>query len=481
LSFSAFEYLQKKPANFLLPLAGFFLFILPIPHTLPVREGALFISIALLLLLFRGRRGALLETLSSLRLQAALYLIFVAWLVFLALFVSQDTIWALKEIKTQWVMGSLALLLGAGLATLVRSGVIKMRAVMMVIFWTLALHVLAINVDGVFRIINKLLSGNPFHGLTALTAGVGGLTIGPIDGGLLTSLFFVFILSECIYRIVNKKRLLPVSNAILVISLILVAGSSVLTGMRNIVEMPAVIGSAIFFLILAGGEARKKAIYSCLILVPLSVVVLTVAYKSDSRWAELKDSLNLVMQEKEPARILAFAPGFVYPTLPDKRPVNVSNFIRLTKYRVGVEIIRAHPLGIGFGRNAFGHYLKARYNSGVGLNSDSSVLDMAVGAGLPGLGLFVAILFSVLVMSLKVYKKNRDFYALLLSLIIICFTARMVFDSVLRDHLLEMFLFLTGVLSTRVSLMGLNTELRLQPGKFRYGDVSDHGQRMKVI
>jgi len=481
LSFSLWEYLQKNSNKFLLPLAGLFLFILPIPHTLTIRESSLFISVVILLLLFRGRGSAVLETAASLRIQTALYVIFVAWLLIVALFISEDTIWALKEMKTQWVMGSLALILGAGMATLAGKGAIKMRAVMTVIFWTLALHVLAINVDGIFRILNESVSNGSSHGLTALTAGVGGLTIGPIDGSLLVSLFFVFILSEAIFRTVYKKRSLSVSNAVLVISFILIAGSSFLTGMRNIVEMPVVIASAISILIIAGGQARKKALYSCLIFVPLFLAVFTMAYKSDSRWAELKESLDLVMQQEEPAKILAFAPDFVYPTLPDNRPVNISNFIRLTKYRVGVNIIRAYPFGIGFGRNAFGHYLKGRYNSGVGLNSDSSVLDMAVGAGILGLGLFGAFIFSILAMSLRVFKKNGDFYALLLSLLVICFSARMVFDSVLRDHLLEIFMFITGLLSTRVSLIGAGPALSLQINKYRYDDVTEHSHRMKAV
>jgi len=57
----------------------------------------------------------------------------------------------------------------------------------------------------------------------------------------------------------------------------------------------------------------------------------------------------------------------------------------------------------------------------------------------------------------------------------------MVFDSVLRDHLLEIFMFITGLLSTRVSLLGLSPELRLQPRKVSDDDVSGHKQGMKAI
>jgi len=465
----------------MLLLVGLFLFILPIPHTLTIRESALFISLLVLVLLLRESGAAIRKDLCSLRLQTALYFIFIAWILIVALFISTDTTWALYEIKTQWVMGSLSLVLGLGLAVISRKGIIKMPALITIIFWTLAIHVIAINVDGIYEIITNSSAANGGHGLTAMTAGVGGLTIGPIDGSLLTSLFFVFILTESISRIIFKRRLIHVSGPLIVISLILVAGGSFFTGMRNIVEIPAVIVGALFILFIVGGTARRKALYASLIIFPLCLAVLAFTYKSDSRWGELKDSLDLVMQQEEPAKMLAFARDFVYPTLPDNKPVNVSNFVRFAKYRVGVNIIRGHPLGIGFGRNAFGHYLKGRYNSGGGLNSDSSMLDIAIGAGLPGAGLFLAFIISIMALSLKAIIKSRDFYALLLSLIIICFSARMVFDSVLRDHLLEIFLFITGLLSTRISLMGVAPMLKLHPNNSHHEGIPANERKMKAV
>ncbi len=480
LSFSLLGSLQNNLNKILLLFVGLFLFILPIPHTLTIRESALFISLIILFILLRRSGAEIPKYFSSLKVQVALYFIFIAWVLIVALFISKDTTWALHEIKTQWVMGSLSLVFGLGLAAISRKGIIKISAVVAIMFWTLAVHVLAINVDGIYCIITNTCAANASNGLTAMTAGVGGLTIGPIDGSLLTSLFFVFLISESIVRIVYKKRFIKAPWPLIVIFLLLVAGSSFLTGMRNIVEIPAIIAGAILILFFAGGEARRKALLASLIILPLCFAVLAFTYKSDSRWGELKDSLDLVMQEEEPATILAFASDFVFPTLPDNRPVNRSNFIRFVKYRVGVDIIRNYPLGIGFGRNAFGHYLQGRYNRGVGYNSDSSMMDIAIGAGLPGVGLFLAFIISIIVISLRAFIKKRDFYALLLSLIIICFSARMVFDSVLRDHLLVMFLFITGVLSVGVSLMGVVPMLDLRSKDSTYDGISAHNRKIKA-
>ncbi len=482
MSFFLKDHLNRNPNTLLLTLTGLFLFFLPIPHTLTIREAALFLSIAVLVFISGEKRGDFIETLSSLRVQAVIYGFFLLWLLFLALFVSEDALWALNEIKTQWVMGSLALFLGAGIATLARRGALRLGSLMAIIFWTLAAHVLAVNVDGVVKVLGKLSRGGGHHGLTSLTAGVGGLTIGPIDGSLLASLFFVLILSEALCRYVFRRRLIPVPGAALVVSFFLVAGASFFTGMRNVVEIPLVVAAALFILFFSGAKARKKAIYFALIMAPILIGGLFLFYRSDTRWAELGETFDLAMKQEDPARVLAFSYDFVFPRLRDNRQVNVSNFIRFTKYRVATNIIMAHPLGIGFGRNAFGHYLKARYSRGAGLNSDSSVFDMAVGAGLVGTALFGAFIFTILAMSFRSFRRGGDFYSLFLFLLIICFSARMVFDSVLRDHLLEIFLFVTGMLSTRVSIMGASPLLTPKEGGYRgYGRLRSGEEKMKAV
>ncbi len=475
------ERLSKSSQKLLFPLTGLFLFVLPIPHTLIVREAALFISVLILVLLFQRERSGLIETLASLKVQAVIFALFIGWILFLAFFVSEDMVWALNEIRTQWGMGSLALVLGAGMATLARRGLVSLRALMTVVYGALGVHVLALNVGGAIVIMDKLRSGKPFPGLTALTAGVGGFTIGPIDGSLLASIFFVVVLSETVYRVLFRRRLIPVPRPLLVLSFVLVLGASVFTGLRNIVEMPIMVAGVIFILFFLGGEVRKKAVYSLVVLMPLAMGAVFLFYRSDARWAQLSETLALVMREKEPARILASPSGYVFPRLQNRKRVNVSNFIRFIKYRVGLGVVREHPLGIGFGRNALGHYLKDRYSRGVGINSDSSLLDMAVGAGVPGVALFGALIFSMLAMSFRSFTRSRDYYALVLYLVIICFGARMVFDSVLRDHLLEIFLFVTGMLATRVSVVGAGPVLMLKEGKYAYGEVARSEQKMKAV
>jgi len=481
LSHTIQDRIRNNSSVILVSLTGIFLFFLPIPHTLIVRESALFISIGVLLLLFSHHGRDVLETLASLKVQALLYGLFLGWILFLALFVSEDTVWALKEIKTQWVMGSMALVLGAGMATMARKGRLSLRTLMTVAYVAFGLHVFALNVDGAWHVIRGLGSGRPFPGLTALTVRVGGLTIGPIDGSLLTSLFFALILSETVCRFIFNKKLLPVGRWTLALSFVLVAGASFFTGLRNIVEMPFVLAGVFLILFSLGGQARKKALFSVLILMPFVLGALFFFYRSDRRWAELQETLDLVMKEKEPAWILAFSERYRFPRLRNKRQVNVSNFIRFTKYRVALGEVRDRPMGIGFGRNAFGHYLKKRYDRGVGFNSDSSLLDMAVGSGVPGVALFGALIFSILAMSFRSFRRSRDFYALLLYLVIICFVARMAFDSVLRDHLLEIFLFTTGMLATRVSVLGSGPLLTLREGKYPYGEVAREERKMKAV
>jgi len=447
------KYLNNKYNKILFALAGIFLFVLPVPHILIVRETALFISILIIILALRRNKTRLLSIITSLRAQTLLFVLFLFWVLILALFITDDSKWAFKEIQTQWVMGLLALIFGAGGAALsVKERVLDIRALLTIIFWALAVHVLIIDIDGIHLLIRAMDSGVSFQGLTAVTAGVGGLTIGPIDASLLASLLFVFLLSEAISRTVYKKKLLQIPLFILLISLFLVLLASLLTGVRNIVEVPAVIAGALLVLLAYGGAPRKKALYALLLLVPLAISVVVFIYNSDKRWAGLLDTFSVVMAEEEPARIIANIDTAHYDEFSRSISVNISNYVRLAKYRVALNVIRENPLGIGFGRNAFGHYLKGRYRSGAGFNSDSSLLDITIGTGLVGVALFGALIFSMLAVTFRAFINRGDFYALLLYLVIICFSARMVFDSVLRDHFLEMFMFITGLLITSVAL-----------------------------
>ena len=107
-------------------------------------------------------------------------------------------------------------------------------------------------------------------------------------------------------------------------------------------------------------------------------------------------------------------------------------------------LVRQHPLGIGFGRSAFGHGLKAKYGEGSG-HSHSGLLDLAIGVGVPGALLWLGLIVILMRLTWKQYRATHSYVALLLLLVLTDYGARMVLDSIIRDHMLQQFMFLTGL------------------------------------
>jgi O-antigen ligase len=133
-----------------------------------------------------------------------------------------------------------------------------------------------------------------------------------------------------------------------------------------------------------------------------------------------------------------------WPKLPSGERVDDSAYQRIAWLKEGLLLFKEHPYGIGFGRDAFGHGLKAKYGQGGG-HSHSGLLDMAIGLGIPGVLLWLVFFSSLASVAGRQYRANRNYAALLLLLLLTDYGARMVLDSVIRDHMLQQFMFLAGL------------------------------------
>ena len=114
-------------------------------------------------------------------------------------------------------------------------------------------------------------------------------------------------------------------------------------------------------------------------------------------------------------------------------------------FKEGFILITENPFGIGYGRNAFGHGLKAKYGEGGG-HSHSGIIDLGIGTGFIGMGLWVVFLASLMYYGFRSFKKDESYFGMILLFIVSGFFFRMIVDSVIRDHMLEQFMFLVGLL-----------------------------------
>ena len=419
-----------------LVLLGLLFFVWPVPYTVTLRDLLLLSNLAVFGYLSRVRGGSR-AVLRGLRVPVLLLAGLALWMYFVAFFISPETAWSLDEIASQWVRGFMALLIGAFVAIAARENAGLTRGVLAVLVTVLALHILYVD----FQAVGGLFTPGPLDRMA-------GLTEGPDKSSYLTNILFGFLLAELFLRVVTRQRLLPLSRSVFVVLLSLVAFSvfaeRTRDGIITLVLMLLLLG----WLYLRQRRARlNKVAVSAAIAATLAVVLggaaLVVTARQSSSLNELIGTIPIAWDtEHYKAWEVGNQDGF--PKLPGGQAVDKSVYLRIAWLKEGLSLVRDHPLGIGFGRNAFGHGLKAKYGKGEG-HSHSGVLDLAIGLGVPGVLLWLGFFASLAVVAWRRQRAAPDYASILLLLLLTDYGVRMLLDSVIRDHMLQQFMFLTGL------------------------------------
>lgn len=430
---------------------GALFFVWPIPGTIALRHLLMVISLALLAHAAYRHRADFVNP-HTLRMPMIWLSALTIWIVADAVLISPEPSWSLKEIWGQWLMALVALLIGflAASPWISRWGAPVSR-VIGVVFAGLLIHVLYVDYIGLAQLVT---SGT-------LPSRVAGLTEGMDKSNYLTNMLMAFLLAEIFFRASFGKRTLPFGNALLAAIVAATLFSSYLEAVRN-----GMIGLIIMSLSLTGlywYENRGKHSFFRLGLTFFAIIVTAGIFssfyaQSDPRWKSFIETVPIAL-DTEHHKAWLNRVQYPYPTLADGTMVNASNYERVAWIKEGLLLIADHPLGIGYGRNAFGHALHVKYGvAGVG-HSHSGLIDLGVGTGIPGILLWLGFIGSLMSVAWKRYDGHKSYYALVLLFIVAGFFSRMLVDSISRDHMLQQFLFLVGLLA----LVMLKENQDLQP------------------
>jgi len=431
---------MKKLAILGVVLLGLLFFVFPIPRTISLRD--LLLLLALLTfgyVAWRNERRH--ENLRALIVPATLLALFTAWMYGVALFVSPETAWSLDEIGSQWLRALAALAAGVAVAVAVKKDSGLERKALLVIFAALLLHVLIVDILAVKQWSQDLMAQREFGRIS-------GLAGGPDKSNYLTNLLLCFLLAESLYRLLRKKRMLPFGNVLLGSAVGVALFSMFAERMRNGVAVFALmlLIAGLLWLLAQKSRLRKTGFVAgaaALAVITLGGLGLAVAIKGGSGLKKLIETVPIAW-DTEHHRGWLDEKKYGLPLLSTGETVDPSAYQRIAWLKQGLLIIGEHPLGIGFGRNAFGHGLKAKYGEGGG-HSHSGLLDLAIGTGVPGTLLWLGFFVSLMRLAWKRARATHSHAAILLMLLLLDFGARMFLDSVIRDHMLQQFLFLTGV------------------------------------
>ena len=431
---------MKKLAILGVVLLGLLFFVFPIPRTISLRD--LLLLLALLTFGYvTWRNEQRHENLRALIVPATLLALFTAWMYGVALFVSPETAWSLDEIGSQWLRALAALAAGVAVAVAVKKDSGLERKALLVIFAALLLHVLIVDILAVKQWSQDLMAQREFGRIS-------GLAGGPDKSNYLTNLLLCFLLAESLYRLLRKKRMLPFGNVLLGSAVGVALFSMFAERMRNGVAVFALmlLIAGLLWLLAQKSRLRKTGFVAgaaALAVITLGGLGLAVAIKGGSGLKKLIETVPIAW-DTEHHRGWLDEKKYGLPLLSTGETVDPSAYQRIAWLKQGLLIIGEHPLGIGFGRNAFGHGLKAKYGEGGG-HSHSGLLDLAIGTGVPGTLLWLGFFVSLMRLAWKRARATHSHAAILLMLMLLDFGARMFLDSVIRDHMLQQFLFLTGV------------------------------------
>lgn len=410
----------------------------PLPHTIALRNALMFVL--LVLLMPRTQWALVRQALTGpARGVVVFYGLFTLWIVLEAAFVSPFSRWSFSEINGQWFSAAAALMLGLSTAT--QRNAQYGRMVCMGVLTVLGIQVLAVDIEGLWT----LIAGGASWGHMAR---LGGLSAGPGKASYLTNFFLCGLVADLSLRM-NGRRDLGISTKTLAGLLALCVVSVYFEAMRN--ELFDV-GVFVVFIGFVGyleyakhapARAVLVAVASIIVLVGASVVDLVV----DPRWKSLWATIPIAL---DTTRHLAWLNGrrFSLPHLPDGRVVSASNYLRIAWLKEGLREIVAHPLGVGFGRSAFGHALRLRYGNlsgDTGLNN--SLITIGIGTGVPGLVLWVGWFFSLVRFAMRYFAGPTGFYARFLFLVVLAFGVRMAMDNVMQNYTLEQVLYFVGLLA----------------------------------
>jgi len=400
-------------------------FLFPIPHTIALRS--LLLLIGTLALLWSCRQ-TLPRLAPWLRPAAWWWVALTAWIVFHSAIVAPEPTVAFDQFRANWLMPLLFGAIGAWAAKQLHQerasqAVIAALAAHMV--WLLGWQFKLWLTTGYWPFKATPFGAYDYHGT--------------INGFFLTLLVadrLAFALGR--YSPLALGKL--VGWGLLVLSLL----SDLALQSRNSTAI------TLFMLLAASlGLLNSRSHHWRTIMVAIGVIALIGlgSMQFDNRWQGLRESLVVGWTSPSMHWInLTSTDPATWPLTPSGKKVEESAYLRAAWARQAIDFIATHPLGIGFGHDAFGRAIALKHgHPGFG-SSHSSWLDFTLGTGLAGLGLLLVTGVVVVRSAWIRFRDWEDGEALLLCFLVGGYMLRCLLDGHLSGWRLGLFAFICGVL-----------------------------------
>lgn len=209
---------------------------------------------------------------------------------------------------------------------------------------------------------------------------------------------------------------------------------------RNGTLVSALLVIATLGLLLTRTRLRHAMVLFAAVAATLAVLV-TATLVADARWKGFGAAVGVALHSDS---LYWLDPTLPLPATPAGQPVDESAYMRTAWARQALEAIARHPLGLGFGHQAFGWAVELKYGVKGMESSHSGWLDFALANGLPGLALWLALSVWLILAGWRRFVREGDGAALLLAAVVFCYLARCLVDGHLSGWRLALFALLVG-------------------------------------
>jgi O-Antigen ligase len=438
-------------------LVALLLMVWPMPGTIALRNGVLFLlGVFVLLGVWRSRTKSPV-TIKLPKLPLFIYLTLTAWIVLVILVWGHEPQLSWKEFPPQWLLPMVSGLIAWGLVYL--SAVHqRQQGLIRTLFYTLLTAIIIQNGMGALYYLET--GAQPFRQasilyIPRLLEGMSWQQAFDAHFGekfsFVNNMFVAFVLAEIGQRLLTRKRWLQVPNWLLGFSLFAAGLCSYWLSFRNgNIGLITLLGFFGVLLIFAHKD-RFHLWQKLLLVLLLGTVLAGLAYpfvKSDPRWQTFRETAEIAIKG-DPGKAWLLRKD--YPLLSNGQPVEGSAYERISWIKEGIKLSMRYPMGTGFNRNAFSDTLDRDYQlNGLirGGHSHSGIVDFMIANGIPGALMWLAFLASCAWVGWSMVRKGNVAQGLTVVFLVTGFFNRGLVDSNIRDHVLQQFLFLLTIYMT---------------------------------
>ena len=393
-----------------------------------MRTLFLLIGVIHLLLSFRGARTAGSSfSWSLVGAEGVLFALLSGWLVLQSAFLADAPASALSALASEW--GRLMLMAGLGMAVAARFGPSHMSALMGAVFAGYFVHVLStlgLQIWSVARggglIFGESLMGNYGY-------------VSPF-----TTAAFALLLADGMSRFRYGERLLPLSSVAWIAALLAtLTAETLLNGKAG--QLMSVLLVLVCLPLLTGASkfSRRRVILGGIAVLSLAVMA---GLAAGNRWKEMAEATWAAIPQQADIQSISGS-NAANPTGP--KNLDASFYLRTIWAKTGLSGIAQHPLGMGYGIDAFGRYVNERHGIPGMISSHSGWIDFALATGIPGLVLLLASALAMMRRGWRVFRAGSP-AGLALALFTFHYIVRCAIDGNLSGSRLTGFGFTAGVL-----------------------------------